>query len=32
MYIGLISDTHGVFSPGFRESQEPVDALWRAGD
>lgn len=32
MYIGLISDTHGVFSDGFREFLEPVDELWHAGD
>ena len=31
MYIGLISDTHGVFSPGFRSFLEPVDELWHAG-
>ena len=32
MYIGLISDTHGVFSEGFRSFLEPVDVLWHAGD
>lgn len=32
MYIGLISDTHGVFSDGFREFLEPVDVIWHAGD
>ena len=32
MYIGLISDTHGVFSPEFREFLQPVDELWHAGD
>ena len=32
MYIGLISDTHGVFSKGFREFFEPVDVIWHAGD
>ncbi len=32
MYIGLISDTHGVFSNPFRKFLEPVDALWHAGD
>ena len=32
MYIGLISDTHGVFSGGFREFLEPVDVIWHAGD
>ena len=32
MYIGLISDTHGVFSPEFKEFLEPVDQIWHAGD
>lgn len=32
MYIGLISDSHGVFSPQFREFLEPVDQIWHAGD
>lgn len=32
MYIGLLSDTHGVFSDPFREFFEPVDVLWHAGD
>lgn len=32
MYVGLISDTHGVFSQGFREFFEPVDVIWHAGD
>ena len=32
MYIGLISDTHGVFSPEFRAFFEPVDEIWHAGD
>lgn len=31
-YIGLISDTHGVFSDEFRSFVEPVDELWHAGD
>lgn len=31
-YIGLISDTHGVFSPQFREFLQPVDEIWHAGD
>lgn len=31
-YIGLISDTHGVFAPQFREFLEPVDEIWHAGD
>ena len=32
MHIGLISDTHGVFSPQFREFLAPVDQIWHAGD
>lgn len=32
MYIGLISDTHGIFSPQFKEFLEPVDCIWHAGD
>ena len=32
MFIGLISDTHGVFDPQFREFLEPVDEIWHAGD
>ena len=32
MYIGLISDTHGVFSKEFRKFLEPVDEIWHAGD
>lgn len=32
MYIGLISDTHGVFDDAFREFLEPVDQIWHAGD
>lgn len=32
MYIGLISDTHGVFSEPFKEFLEPVDVIWHAGD
>ena len=32
MYIGLISDTHGVFSDEFKAFLEPVDELWHAGD
>lgn len=32
MYIGIISDTHGVFSDGFRKFLEPVDEIWHAGD
>lgn len=32
MFIGLISDTHGVFSDEFRRFFEPVDEIWHAGD
>ena len=32
MYIGLISDTHGVFDAPFKEFLAPVDEIWHAGD
>lgn len=32
MYIGLISDTHGVFSKEFKEFFSQVDQIWHAGD
>lgn len=32
MYVGLISDTHGVFGDEFRKFFEPVDVIWHAGD
>lgn len=32
MYVGLISDTHGVFDAPFRDFLAPVDVLWHAGD
>ena len=32
MYIGIISDTHGVFRPEFKEFLSPVDQIWHAGD
>lgn len=32
MYIGLISDTHGVFSDEFKDFLSPVDVIWHAGD
>ncbi len=32
MYVGLISDTHGVFGDAFREFFSPVDVIWHAGD
>ena len=31
-YIGLISDTHGVFDAPFKEFLAPVDEGWHAGD
>lgn len=32
MFIGLISDTHGVFDQEFRDFLSPVDQIWHAGD
>ena len=32
MYIGLISDSHGVFGPEFKEFLKDVDEIWHAGD
>ena len=32
MYIGLLSDTHGVFDPAFKYFLAPCDQLWHAGD
>lgn len=32
MFIGIISDTHGVFSNEFKEFLSPVDEIWHAGD
>lgn len=32
MFVGLISDTHGVFDDAFRKFLEPVDVIWHAGD
>ena len=32
MFIGLISDSHGVFSPEFKEFLKDVDEIWYAGD
>ncbi len=31
-FVGLISDTHGVFGEEFRKFLEPVDVIWHAGD
>lgn len=32
MFIGIISDTHGVFCDEFKEFLSPVDEIWHAGD
>lgn len=32
MFIGLISDSHGTFSPEFRDFLKDVDVIWHAGD
>ncbi len=32
MYIGLVSDTHGVFPEDVKKFLEPVDVIWHAGD
>ena len=32
MYIGLISDTHGLFDKPLKDFLEPVDEIWHAGD
>ena len=31
-YIGLISDTHGLFDAPLKEFLSPVDVIWHAGD
>lgn len=31
-YIGLISDTHGVFDDKVRRFLDPVETIWHAGD
>lgn len=31
-YIGLISDTHGIFDGRVKEFLQPVDQIWHAGD
>ena len=32
MFVGVISDTHGVFADDVRRFLEPVDVIWHAGD
>lgn len=32
MFVGLLSDTHGVFSKEFADFLAPVDVIWHAGD
>ncbi len=32
MYVGLISDTHGLFDEPLKEFLAPVDEIWHAGD
>lgn len=32
MFVGLISDTHGVFDERFKAFLEPCDVIWHAGD
>lgn len=32
MFIGLMSDTHGIFSNEFKEFFKDVDEIWHAGD
>ena len=32
MFVGVISDTHGVFSKEFAQFLAPVDVIWHAGD
>ncbi len=32
MYIGLLSDTHGLFDQPFKDFFAPVDEIWHAGD
>lgn len=32
MFVGLISDTHGVFDREFKDFLAPVDQVWHAGD
>lgn len=32
MFIGLLSDTHGVFDDELRAFLSPVDEIWHAGD
>ena len=32
MFVGLISDTHGVWDKEFQDFLEPCDQIWHAGD
>lgn len=32
MYVGLLSDTHGVITQGIYDFLDPVDEIWHAGD
>ena len=32
MYIGVVSDTHGVFDDEFKSFLDPCDTIWHAGD
>jgi len=32
MFIGLLSDTHGVFDDALRDFLSPVEEIWHAGD
>ncbi len=32
MFVGLISDTHGVFAEDVKKFLEPVEQIWHAGD
>lgn len=32
LFVGLISDTHGIFDPQFKEFFKDVDVIWHAGD
>lgn len=32
MYVGIISDTHGIFDDKLKAFLDPVDVIWHAGD